>query len=229
MLKIYKFVFKIKKEEIIFALIAFFYIYLRSLFLEKFVNYYFLIFLLEIYLTICVYSGIKRSVFNEYFTFFEIFKDGFYYLPFILFYYITVGSSVSFIYLIVLSLINSIKIFSIVSFFLFFLILLWTSFPIFFLFLTLYTPFMIISENETTFNGIKCSVRFIRENLDNLVSLFFPFLIIWSFFFLIFQKYDKIIPLKMKVFLFFLISFIEIFTIKLVFLTIKGVKNERDV
>ena len=216
-----------KREETELILITFTYIFLRNLFLGKFTNLYFLIFFFEVYLTVCVYSGLKKSVYNEYFNFSEIFKEGIYYFPSILLYYLIVAFSSSMIYLIVSSLINSIKSFSIFSFFLFLLIISWASFPVFFLILTLYTPFIIISKNETIFNGMKESLKFMRENFPNLICLFFPFLIIWFFFFVIFQKYDKINFLN--TFLIFLVSLIEILTVKLIFLTIKGVKNERNV
>ena len=227
MFEIYKTLLKIKREEIKLILITFIYIFWRNLFGIKFINWYFLIFFFEIYLTICVYLGIKKSVYNEYFNFSEIFKDGFYYLPSILFYYFLVGFFSSLIYLILSSFINSIKIFSFFSYFLFLLIISWLSIPIFFLILTLYTPFIIISKNETIFNGIKESFKFMRENFTDLICLFFPFLIIWFFFFSILPKYDKInLP---KTFLVFFVSLVEILTIKLVFLTIKGVKNERNI
>ncbi len=227
MLEIYKTILKIKKEEAKLIMITFIYIFLRNLFLEKFLSWYFFTFLFEIYLTVCVYSGIKKSVFNEYFNFSEIFKDGFYYLPSILFYYIFIGFSIAIIYLIITLLINSIKTHTIFSFFLFFLIISWASFPIFFLILTLYAPFIIIVKNETIFDGMKESLKFVKRNFSDLICLFFPFLILWYIFVVIFQKYDKIIPLK--TFLILLVSLNEILTVKLVFLTIKGVKNERNV
>jgi hypothetical protein len=227
MLEIYKSILKIKKVEAKLILITFIYIFLRNLLFEKFTNWYFLFFLFEIYLTISVYAGIKNSVFYGTFNFFEIFKEGIYYFPSILFYYLLLGFSGSIIYLIISSLINSIKTFSIFSYFLYILIISWASIPVFFLILTLYTPFIIMAKNETIFNGMSESLDFIKKNFSNLICLFFPFLVFWFFFFLIFQKYDKINLLN--TFLIFLVSLIEILTVKLIFLTIKGVKNERNV
>jgi hypothetical protein len=227
MFEIYKSIFKIEKEEVELILITFIYIFFRNLFLEKFVNLYFLIFLFEVYITIFVYSGIKKSVYNENFNFSEIFKDSIYYFPSILFYYLFLGFSGSIIYLIISSMINSIKTFSIFSYFLYILIISWASIPVFFLTLTLYTPFIIIAKNETIFNGMRESLEFIKKNFSNLICLFFPFLVIWFFFFLIFQKYDKINLLK--TFFILLVSLIEILTVKLVFLTLKGEKNERNI
>lgn len=227
MMEIYKNLFRIKKEEIFLSFIIFAYVFLRSLFFEKLSSFYFIIFLFEIYLTVSVYCGIKKIVYGEEFAFLNIFRDGLYFLPSILLYHFSIGLSAAMVYLLILSLINSIRAFSLISFFLFFLIILWGAIPLFFLFLTLYSPFIIICEEEMVFKAIEKSFKFMRGNLEKLVVLFFPFLCLWTFFFTFFQKYDKISSLK--IFLLFVMSFIEILTVKLVFLNYKGVKDERNV
>ncbi|MCM8818931.1 MAG: hypothetical protein NC915_05610 [Candidatus Omnitrophica bacterium] len=223
MLEIYKSVLKFKKEEYFLFFIIFFYGLLKNLFSGKFASLYFLIFILEIYLTTAVYSGIKKSIYEEEFYFFDIFKYGLHYFPRILLYNLFISFSAGLIYLITTGLINSIKIFSAYSIFLFILIISWAALPLFFLLLTIYTPFIIMIENETVFGSLNKSVSFIRENLVHLIFLFFPFLIFWSLFFTIFHKYDKIFLLKFIVI--FLISFLEILTVKLVFLIYKGAKK----
>lgn len=216
MKKIYKYLFKIKKEEILLFLIIFIYLSLRTLFSEKL---YFFVFLFEIYFTISVYSGIKKSVYDDVFSLSEIFKEGLYFLPSVLLYHLIIGFISGIIYLMLSYTINSIKTFSFLSFILFFLIIIWGAIPLFFLFLTVYTPFIIISEEEILFDAIVKSFKFMKENLSFLICLFFPFLVIWFIFFTNFQKYDKIFFLK--IFLLFFISFLEILTIKLVFLAYK--------
>ncbi|GEM_PF-2180759 len=227
MREIYKVVFKIKKEEFVLFIITFLYIFLKNLFFEKLSSLYFLIFLFEIYFTISIYSGIKKCVYNEDFILSFIFKDGLYYLPSILLYNLFIGFTGGIIYLIVSGLISSIKTYSIFSFFLFVLIIVWASFPLFLLLLTLYTPFIVMADDELFFDGIKKSFIFVRKNLEYLILLFFPFLILWIFFFTIFKKYDKIFILKN--FLLFLIVFLEILTVKLIFLLYKGLKNGKNI
>ncbi|MCM8804723.1 MAG: hypothetical protein NC833_05675 [Candidatus Omnitrophica bacterium] len=225
--EIYKSLFKIRKGEILLFLIIFSYTFFRNLFFEKISYFYFFILLFEIYLTISVYYGIKKYVYNENFIFSDIFKETLFILPPVLLYHILIGVFLSFIYLIITSAINSIKIYSFFSFFLFFLIILWASIPIFFLLFTIYTPFIIILNKGEFFNSIFKSYQFMRKNFENLIILFFPFLILYLIFFTSFKKYSNIFLLKL--FLFILISFLELLTIKLVFLVYKGVKNERNI
>lgn len=226
MSEIYKNVLKIKKIELALFLITFLYVLLKNLLLEKFANFYFFAFIFEIYLTVSVYTGIKKSVFNELFNFSDIFKDGLKYFFPILLYNLLIGVSGGIVYLIITNLINSIKTFNFYSIFLFVLIISWASVPFFFLLLTIYAPFIIMIDDVPVFTGINKSVNFLRGNLPNLISLFSPFLIFWFLFFTFYPKYDKIIPLKIV--LLFLSSFLEILTIKLVFLVYKGENNERN-
>jgi len=222
-MEIYKNLIKIKKQELFLFFITFLYVSLRSFLLEKFKTYYFFLFFFEIYFTISVYAGIKKCVYDETFTFSDIFRDGFYFFPSILLYNLLISLLAGIIYLIALSAISSIKILSFFSFFLFFIIVVWAALPFFYIFLTLYTPFIILAENDTIFEGIKKSYDFMKNKLSELINLFFPFLVFWVFFFTIFQKYDKITFLK--IILLFLVSFLEILTIKTVFLVYKGVKK----
>ncbi|MCM8772330.1 MAG: hypothetical protein NC922_04565 [Candidatus Omnitrophica bacterium] len=180
----------------------------------------------EIYITICVYYGIKKSLYDGDFFFLDIFKGGFYYFPFILTYNFLLAICGGLVYLIATGLINSIKTFSGYSIFLFILIIIWASIPYFFLFLTIYTPFIMLIENETLMCSINKSVKFIRENLSSLISHFSPFLFLWVIFFTIFNKYGKIFSLKL--FLLAVVSLLEILTVKFVFIVYKGVKNERS-
>jgi len=226
MLEIYKNILKIKKVEFLLFLITFLYVFLKNLFLQKLTSFYFFVFLFEVYFTISVYYGLKKSVYSENFKFPDVFKMGWYYFPSILLYNLFVGFSGGIVYLIVTGLINSIKTFSGYSFFLFILIILWASFPLFFLFLTLYTPFVIMAKDEKISKAINESVKFMRENLSFLIYSFFPLLILWVIFFTIFQKYDKI--LSLKIVSLGLMAFLEILTIKLIFLIYKGVENERN-
>lgn len=225
-MEIYKQIIKIKKDEFFLFFITFLYVSLRSLFFEKFKSYYFLIFIFEIYFTISVYTGIKKSVYDEIFNFSDIFRDGLYFFPSILLYNLLISLFTGIIYLIASSAISSIKILSQISFFLFFMIITWAAFPFFYISFTLYTPFIILVEDETLFEGMKKSYNFTRKHLPYLINLFFPFLVFWIIFFTIFQKYDKIYILKFI--LLFFVSFLEILTIKTVFLVYKGVKNERN-
>ncbi|MCS7180405.1 MAG: hypothetical protein NZ891_03535, partial [bacterium] len=71
-MKIYKDILKIKKEEFLLFSVLSAYILLENFFLEKFSFAYIPLFLFEIYLTISVYNGIKKNVYNERFSFFEI-------------------------------------------------------------------------------------------------------------------------------------------------------------
>jgi len=222
-MEIYKNLIKIRKKEFFLFLITFGYIFLKSLFFERFKPFEFLIFIFEVYFTISVYSGIKKCVYGENFAFFEIFRDGLYFFPSILLYNLFLILSIGTVYSIALSGISSIRTSSPVSFFIFFLILSWAVFPFFHIFFTLYTPFIILSENETFFTSIKKSYNFMKENLSDLINLFCPFLIFWFFFFAIFQKYDKIIFLK--IILLFFVSLLEILTVKTVFLIYKGVEK----
>ncbi|MGC8976943.1 MAG: hypothetical protein ACP5OB_04905 [Candidatus Ratteibacteria bacterium] len=226
-MEIYKSLFKIKKEEIYLLLITFTCVFLRSSFFEKISPFYFLFFLLEIYLTVSVYSGIKKSLYNDNFKFSDIFKDGLYFFPSILLYQFIVGLCFSIIYLIISSLIDSIKSFSFFSFFLFFLIIVWGAIGLYFLFLTIYTPFIVISEEEILFDAILKSFKFMKKNIENLIVFFFPFSVLWFVFFTNFQKYVNIFFLRF--FLLFLISFLEILTVKLAFLIYKERgENERN-
>ncbi|MGB9677358.1 MAG: hypothetical protein ACPLZ9_01960 [Candidatus Ratteibacteria bacterium] len=194
--------------------------------MEKFKSYYFFIFILEIYFTISIYIGIKKCVYEQTFIFSDIFREGLYFFPSILLYNLLMIFFATIIYSIASISISSIKTYSHFSFFLFFLIIVWASFPFFYIFLTLYTPFIILAENEKLFEGIKKSYNFMKDNLSKLLNLFFPFLVLWIFF-IIFQKYDKIIFLKFI--LIFLVSFLEILTVKTIFLVYnRERKNERN-
>ncbi|MCM8785540.1 MAG: hypothetical protein NC827_03695 [Candidatus Omnitrophica bacterium] len=225
-MEIYKQAIKIKKKEIFLFLLTFLYVFLRSLFFDKFKSYYFFIFIFEVYYTISIYTGIKKSVYDETFNILDIFKEGLYFFPSILLYNLFVSLVVGLIYSITLSTVSSIKILSNISFLLFFIIIIWAAIPFFYIFLTIYTPFIILVENDTVFESLKKSYKFIRENLPHLINLFFPFFVFWIFLFTSFQKSDKIYLLMFILLLF--ISFLEILTIKTVFLVYKGVKNERN-
>ncbi|MFN4227931.1 MAG: hypothetical protein ACK4F0_07335 [Candidatus Ratteibacteria bacterium] len=220
---IYKQVVKIKKEEFFLFLLTFLYLCLRTLTFDKLKSLYIFVFIFEIYFTVSIYVGIKKSVYEENFKIVDIFKEGLYFFPSILLYNLLVSLVAGLIYSVALSFVSSIKILSKVSFLLFLIIIMWAAIPFFYVFLTIYTPFIIFIENDTVFESIKKSYRFMKANLPYLINLFFPFLIFWTLFFTIFQKYDKINFLKFVLLVF--IAFLEILTVKTIFLVYKGVKK----
>lgn len=226
--EIYRKLFKFKKQEFLLILIAFFYLFFRLNFLNKLSGFWFLlVFLFEIYLTISIYAGIKKCVYEENFSFKEIFKTGGILFPSIFLYNFIIGLSGSIVYSIGLALINYIgKILKWYCFFVFFILLIWLSFPFYLLLLTVYAPFIIIAENEKILNSIQKSANFIKENFPDLIFYFFPFLTLWAIYFTTGQKYDIIFLLRFV--LTFLLSILEILTVKLVFTAYKGVKDERN-
>ncbi|MCM8766671.1 MAG: hypothetical protein NC901_01230 [Candidatus Omnitrophica bacterium] len=225
-MEIYKKMIKINKGELFLFILTFLYILFRQLVFEKIKSYYFLIFIFEIYFTVSIYTGIKKSVYDENFTFSDIFREGLYFFPSILFYNLLISFLVGIIYLIASSFVSSIKILSNISFFFFLIIITWASIPFFYIFLTIYTPFIIMVEKETLFESLRKSYNFMRTNLSFLINLFFPFFVFWFLFFTIFQKSGKINFLSFVLLLF--VSFLEILTIKTVFLVYKGARDERN-
>jgi len=228
----------IEKKEIYFSLIVFFYV-LISDFLSKinFSKNYTLISLIQIilllvenYLTICIYSGIKKIIKKEKFKAKDILNDGGYFFGRILFYKIFVAFSAGILIGIAFGIIDILKstpLFITTSIFTF--TLLWLSVPFYFILLTFFSPLIIIYKDANFSHSIKMSYYFIRENLKEIAGITLIIGVFWFFCIFFLKVYNNFVGIR--ILFFYLVSLLEILTIKIfMFFYIKREeKNERNV
>ncbi len=228
----------IEKIEIYFSLIVFSYV-LISDFISKinFSKNYTLISLIQIilllvenYLTICIYSGIKKLVKKEEFKVRDILNDGGYFFGRILLYKIFVAFSAGILISIAFGIIDVLKSTSLfITTLIFILTLLWLSIPFYFILLTFFSPLIIICKDANFFHSVKMSYYFIKENLKEIAGITLIIGVFWFFCIFFLKVYNNFVGIK--VLFFYLVSLLEILTIKIfmVFYIKREEKNERNV
>ena len=211
----------IEKIEIYFSLIVFSYV-LISDFISKinFSKNYTLISLIQIilllvenYLTICIYSGIKKLVKKEEFKVRDILNDGGYFFGRILLYKIFVAFSAGILISIAFGIIDILKSTPLfITTLIFTLTLLWLSVPFYFILLTFFSPLIIICKDANFSNSVKMSYYFIRENLKEIAGITLIIGVFWFFCIFFLKVYNNFIGIK--ILFFYLVSLLEILTIK---------------
>jgi len=228
----------IEKKEIYFSLVVFSYV-LISDFISKinFLKNYTLIFsiqiillLVENYLTICIYSGIKKIIKKEEFKVKDILNDGGYFFGRILFYKIFVAFAAGILIGIAFGIIDILKLTPLfITILIFTLTLLWLSIPFYFILLTFFSPLIIICKDANFSHSVKMSYYFLKENLKEISGITLIIGVFWFFCIFFLKVYNNLVGIK--VLFFYLVSLLEILTIKVfMFFYIKREeKNERNV
>jgi len=230
--------FHIERKEIYLSLIVFAYVLISdSISKINFSKNYLLIFLFQIvlllvenYLTICIYSGIKKIIKKEEFKVKNILSDGGYFFGRILLYKIFVALSAGILIGIAFGIIDIVKSTPLfITILIFTLTLLWLSIPFYFIILTFFSPLIIIFKDADIPHSIKMSYNFIRKNLKEALGITLIIGIFWFFCIFFLKLYNKFIGIK--ILFFYLVSLLEILTIKIfMFFYIKREeKNERNV
>jgi len=217
---IFKETFNIKTNEIYLSLIVFLYIVISNLLSGinlKVLSIVFLIqtflLLLENYITISVYSGIKKIIKNQIIISKDIFIDGLYFFLRVLLYKIFVCISFALLFAIAFGIIEVIKKIPVVNAAILTIItLLWLSIPVYYILLTFFAPFVIILEDRPVLDSMKISFNFVKENLDAFVIITFLFGILWGICILFFKKYNNLKGIE--ILFFYIFGLLEILTIK---------------
>lgn len=172
--------FHIEEKEIYFSLIVFSYV-LISDFISK-INFsknytsisliQIILLLVENYLTICIYSGIKKIIKKEEFKVKDILNDGGYFFGRILLYKIFVAFAAGILIGIAFGTIDILKSTPLfITILIFTLTLLWLSIPFYFILLTFFSPLIIICKDANFSHSVKMSYYFIRENLKEISGI----------------------------------------------------------
>ncbi|MCX8083205.1 MAG: hypothetical protein N3D17_07465 [bacterium] len=226
--------FMLKKKEIYLSFIIFVYLVLSSSIIPQpdsnpvsrksiFISEVFLLlFLLENYLTVSIYYGINQFLQGCYPTLSEIFRKGWRFFSRVLWYKVLAFFFLLIVSSFCLSMIELVKESSLLTAGLITTFtILWISFPVYLLLLTLYTPFIIVSDDIPLFTAMKTSMVFIRNNLKDIVLLLFIFFLLWGFAIFFLKLYNEKSFVLQGCVLYFL-SLLEIITIKVFLVFYKG-------
>lgn len=232
---ILKYSLKLTKFDILLSLIVFFYLVFSNSISELNLKNLSLLSLIQIfllfgenYITIAVYSGIKKTIWKENFKFADIFKEGLHFFFRILTFKVFIGLSIGILAGISLGIIDIVKKTPpVLTAIIFSLTLLWLSIPVYFLLLTFFSPVIIIFKDVELFTSIKMSYYFLKRNLKEVFVLSLSVGIFWAFVVFILKLYNN--SNFLKYLFFYFLSLLEIFTIKIfMFLYYKREeKNER--
>ena len=211
----------LKKKEILLSVVIFFYLiisdFISRVNFPKNISIIFLIqialLIVENYLTICVYSTIKKIIKKEKFKVKDILTDGGYFFGRILFYKIFVAFSAGILISIAFGIIDILKSTPLfITTLIFTLTLLWLSVPFYFILLTFFSPLIIICKDANFSHSVKMSYYFIRENLKEISGITLIIGVFWFFCIFFLKVYNNFIGIK--ILFFYFVSLLEILTIK---------------
>lgn len=207
---------KLKKEEWYLFSIIFIWLFLSSIYLDGILKKR-LIFealpyiIFENYLTVCVYYGLKQTVWKGKIEN-NIFVQSLHFFLRILGYRLLFSFISGFLLMIPVALsvnANSVKAVNLI----FFLSILWISVPVYYLVLTLYSPLIIIVEDIPLIESVIKSYNFIKKYLKELLILSIFLGSMWGFAIFL----NKVYNYPIKFLNFALLSYLEIFTVKCYF------------
>jgi len=211
--------FTLKKEEFLLSIVVFLYlVFSLSILSYTPKNYLFPIqsFLLifENYITVCVYYGIKRSVWEEKLKVTGIFRDGSRFFLRVLWYKILAGIFIIFVVAFCFSMVELVKETSplttgIITAF----TVLWLSFPVYLFLHTVFTPLIIITDDISLTKALRSSMVFVRRNLLDIMKLTLIFLPFWLFVFFFLRVYNNK-GIFWHIVVFCLVSMLEVITVK---------------
>ncbi|MDD3725704.1 MAG: hypothetical protein PHI44_00690 [Candidatus Ratteibacteria bacterium] len=218
----------LNRREFCLSLIVFVYLVFSFSVMSHYSNVVFLpylqfvFFLLENYLTVSVYYGIRQSIGTEQFKLHDVFTGGNRFFGRVLWYKV-----LSLIFILVvaafcLSMIELVKDAPLITTGLITAFtVIWLSFPVYLFLLTVYAPLIIVSDDVPLFTAIKTSMLFIRNNLGNVVKLLTIFLPLWCFAILLLKLYNGK-GLVFQFCIFYIVSLLEIITVKVFLFFYRG-------
>jgi len=138
--------------------------------------------LIENYITVAVYYGIKQYLFEGEFDIPGMFVKAKHFFSRVLSYKLFAGLVALLLFAFCLSMIDVVKDSSVAAAgFITGFTVLWISFPVYLLMLTLFAPLIIIVEDAFLFPSVRKSVIFIRVNLPEMVKLVLVTAPLWIF------------------------------------------------
>jgi len=213
--------FLLKKNEFFLSLIVFSYLVISFSVLSLYASSEYLLYiqlfflLLENYVTVSVYYGIRQSLWEGDVDIPGIFINGRDLFFRVLGYKLLAGFFVVFVAAFCLSMVELVKeapliTTTIITVF----TVLWLSFPLYLLLLTVLTPLVIIADDVPLAKAIRTSVVFIRGHLADTVKIVLLLLPLWAFVILLLKLYNEKNPF-LQTGIFYLIALLEIITIKI--------------
>ncbi len=182
--------------------------------------------LLENYVTIAVYYGIKRYLFEGGFTFKEMFLKAGHFFFRVLAYKLIAGFFALLLFAFCLSMIELVKNSSaFAAGFITVFTILWISFPVYILLLTVLAPLIVIVDDSFLFPSIRTSMVFLRKNLSETVKLFLITAPFWILAIFLMKVYNEKAAFLWTAFIFYFIAVLEIITVKIILLFYKARRN----
>lgn len=212
--------FSLKKGEFILSLIVFSYLVLSFSVLSfytssgylPYIQFFFL--LLENYITVSVYYGIKQLLWEGILDIPGIFIKGRALFFRVFGYKILAGIFIILVAAFCLSMVELVKNSSLITTGLITAFtIIWLSFPVYLFFLTVYAPLIIISDDISLLPAIRKSMIFIKSNLKDIVKLVLLFLPLWFFVIFLLKLYNEKDPF-LQTGIFYCVSVLEIITVK---------------
>lgn len=182
--------------------------------------------LIENYVTVAVYYGIKQYLWEGQFDVKGMFAGAKHFFARTLYYKLLAGAAALFIAAFCLSMIEVVKDSSAAAAgFITGFTILWISFPVYLLLLTFFAPLIIISEESLLLPSVRKSIMFVRANLADVVKLCLLAAPLWFFAIFLMKVYNEKDLLLLPV-IFYFIAVLEIVTVKLFFLFYKARTGE---
>ena len=171
--------------------------------------------LVENYITVCVYLGLKKSLWRDTFSPGRLFMEGNHFFGRVLLYKAAVG----FLTLLILGfahgMIEFLQNVSVVkTVFMMGVTIIWLAFPVFILILSLFTPLIIIVEDIPLVSAVRKSVYFFKKFLSQILLLVVVLLPLWIFAFFLLMVYNEITEM-LKWGMFYFLALLEIATIRI--------------
>ncbi|MCM8777372.1 MAG: hypothetical protein NC905_03830 [Candidatus Omnitrophica bacterium] len=212
--------FSLKGKEFLLSVIVFFYLILSFSVLSfynssnylPYIQLFFL--LLENYITVSVYYGIRQSLWEGIFDISAIFIKGRQLFFRALGYKLLAGAFIILVFAFCLSMVELVKDSSLITVgFITGFTILWLVFPVYLFLLTVLTPLVIIADDVPLFKGVRISMGFIRGHLADTGKLILLLLPLWAFVIYLLKLYNEKVPF-LQIFIFYLVSLLEIITVK---------------
>ncbi|MBN1444816.1 MAG: hypothetical protein JW957_01750 [Candidatus Omnitrophica bacterium] len=178
--------------------------------------------LIENYVTVAVYYGIKQYLWEGAFDVKGMFAGAKHFFARTLYYKLLAGAAALFIAAFCLSMIEVVKDSSaaaaglITGF-----TVIWISFPVYLVLLTFFAPLIIIAEDNLLLPSVRKSIVFVRTNFADVVKLCLLAAPLWFFAIFLMRVYNKKDLFLLPV-IFYFIAVLEILTVKLFFLFYKA-------
>ncbi|HOL22322.1 MAG TPA: hypothetical protein PLQ41_05670 [bacterium] len=213
--------FLLKKNEFFLSLIVFSYLVISFSVLSLYASSEYLLYiqlfflLLENYVTVSVYYGIRQSLWEGDVDIPGIFINGRDLFFRVLGYKLLAGFFVVFVAAFCLSMVELVKEAPLITTgFITAFTVLWLAFPVYLFLLTFFTPLIIIVDDAPLLKAVKTSMTFIRRHLADIVKLVLLFLPLWAFVILFLKLYNEKSPF-LQLCIFCLISLLEVITVKM--------------